>query len=240
MTEGQLYSCLITLGTAVLLATGLGNVHGVAGTALAQPPLVLPTTAPVVVPSPAAPGLTPPLPLPEGGEPVPFPVPEPGGPPEAPESPPAPPPAPSPSPAPQPCDNQALQDAGETVIATADGLSGGRLPDKDLLAALGTVTGCDPTDPALLAVGTLVGLGQTLPDPGVPAPPPLLPFVAVPSAVVAALQPARAEIDAVCGIVGTGNEVGSLFLWAYPSPVPQLAAQAMFQALSVCGQVRQP
>lgn len=242
MTEGQLYSALITLAVAALLAAGLGNVHGVASSVLDQPPLALATTTPppVVVPSPVPTGTAPALDLPSTFEPGPLPAPAPGEEPQLPQTPPSAEPTTKPSPPQQPCDNQAVQDAGKTVITTANRLSGGRLPEKDLLAALGTVTGCDPTDPALLAVGLLVGLGETLPDPGLPAPPPLLPFVQVPAAVVHALQPVRPEIDAVCGLIGTGSEVGSLFVWAYPTPVPQLEAQAMFQALSACGQVRQP
>jgi hypothetical protein len=243
LTEGQLYSGLITLGIAALLATGLGNVHGVAGLALAQPPLTLPTTeplAPVVVPEPVPTGVVPPLDLPSGVD-QPLPVPEPipvTGPdlPDYPDVPSAPTP---PTPKPEPCDNQAVQDAGTQVITTANELSGGRLPEKDLLAALGTVTGCDPTDPAILAVGLLIGLGNTVPDPGLPALPPL-PFVEIPKPVVTALQPLRPEIDAVCGVLGVGNEVSALFIWAYPAPIPQTTAQTFFQALAACGQVRNP
>ena len=245
LTEGQLYSCLITLTVALLLATGLGNVHGVSGAALAQPPLALPTAepqAPVVVPEPAPTGVTPPLGLPVG-EPVPAPT---GVPVVGPDLPdyvpdvPGTPTTPPPSPKPEPCDNQAVQDAGTQVITTANELSGGRLPQKDLMAALGTVTGCDPTDPALLAVGLLVGLGHTLPDPGLPGLPPLIPYVEIPQAVVDALQPVRPQLDTVCGVLGTGNEVASLFIWAYPAPLPQTTAQVFFQALSACGQVRKP
>ena len=244
LTEGQLYSCLLTLVAAVLLATGLGNVHGVAGVALSQPQLVLPTTQPqppVVVPEPVATGVAPPLDLPVA-EPVPALEPVPVVGPDLPDYPyvPVTPTAPSPRPSEPPCDKQAVQDAGTTVITTANQLSGGRLPEKDLLAALGTVTGCDPTDPAILAVGLLIGLGHTVPDPGLPAPPPLLPFVEIPKPVVAALQPVRPQIDAVCGVLGLGNEVAALFIQAYPTPVPQLTAQTFFQALSACGQVRMP
>jgi hypothetical protein len=246
LTEGQLYSCLITLAVAVLLASGLGNVHGVAGAALAQPPLALPTAepvAPVVVPEPVPTGVTPPLDLPTGsGSPLPPADPVPVVGPDLPDYPevPLPPGGPTPPPKPEPCDNQAVQDAGTQVITTANELSGGRLPQKDLLAALGTVTGCDPTDPALLAVGLLVGLGHTIPDPGLPGPPPLVPYVEIPQPVVTALQPLRPQLDAVCGVLGTGNEVAALFIWAYPAPVPQTTAQVFFQALSACGQVRKP
>lgn len=243
LTEGQLYSCVITLGMAALLATGLGNVHGVAGLALAQPPLSLPPAvvpAPVVVPEPATPPLAGlPLPAAPGGVGLPVPAPEPAPRPE-PHQPDAPGPAPSPSPTPSapPCDSQAVQDAGTTVVTTLNGASGGRLPEKDLLAALGTITGCDPSDPAVLAIGLLVGAGHTLPDLDLPAPP-SLPFVEVPDGVVAALQPVRPQVDTVCGLVGTGNTVAALFIWAYPTPVPQATAQLMFQALAACGQVRQ-
>jgi hypothetical protein len=244
LTEGQLYSCLITLAVAVLLATGLGNVHGVSGAALAQPPLALPTTeplAPVVVPEPVPTAVAPPLDLPLG-EPVPPPAEVPVVGPDLPDysEVPVTPSPPAPRPEPEPCDNQAVQDAGTEVITTANELSGGRLPQKDLMAALGTVTGCDPTDPALLAVGLLVGLGHTVPDPGLPGLPPIIPFLEIPQPVVVALQPLRAELDAVCGVLGTGNEVASLFIWAYPAPVPQTTAQVFFQALSACGQVRKP
>ena len=243
LTEGQLYSGLITLVVAALLATGLGNVHGVANLALSEPPLVLPTNQPpVVVASAPAGGQTPPLQLPVGvGAPGPAPAPAPWvqpddtGFPEQPYTP----YVPVPQPTKKPCDNQAVQDAGTQVITTANTLSGGRLPQKDLLAALGTVTGCDPTDPAILAVGLLIGLGNTVPDPGLPAPPPL-PFITIPKPVVSALQPLRPELDAVCGVLGTGSEVSALFIWAYPAPIPQTTAQTFFQALSVCGQVRMP
>jgi hypothetical protein len=240
MSEGQLYTAALTLLAGLLLLTGLGNVHGVSGGLVAQPlaPIAPFVDAPVVVPGPVpAPG---PLPGPVGlppvvGGPAPAPAPEPTSsfwtePP---------PPAPSPTPTTTPCDNQAVQDAGREVIETLDGASGGQLPEKDLLAVLGTVTGCDPTDPALLAVGLLVGAGQTLPDPGLPALPPL-PYVEVPDAVVQALQPVRPAVDAVCGLVGTGSTVAALFVWAYPAPIPQTEAQVMFQALAACGQVRTP
>lgn len=243
LTEGQLYSGLITLVLAALLAAGLGNVHGVANLALSEPPLVLPTAQPpvVVAPAPSA-GQTPPLKLPVGvgvtgpaPAPAPWVEPDDSGLPDLPVTP----TSPTPKPTEQPCDNQAVQDAGTQVITTANTLSGGRLPQKDLLAALGTVTGCDPTDPAILAVGLLIGLGSTVPDPGLPAPPPL-PFIEIPKPVVSALQPVRPAIDAVCGVLGTGSEVSALFIWAYPAPIPQATAQTFFQALSACGQVRMP
>lgn len=244
LTEGQLYSCVITLGVAALLATGLGDVHGVSSAALAQPPLPLPSAQeppPVVVATPAAPPFAgPSLDLPVGvGVPAPAPIPAPWTEPDVPVIPQVP-QTPVPTPKPEPCDNQAVMDAGRTVVTTLDGATGGQLPDKDLLAALGTVTGCDPTDPAVLAVGLLVGAGHTAPDPGLPPPPPLVPFLEIPGPVVASLQPVRAELDTVCGLIGMGNTVTSLFVWAYPTPVPQLTAQVMFQALSACGQVRQP
>ena len=131
-----------------------------------------------------------------------------------------------------------MSDAGTGLVTTLDGLAGGALPEKDLLAAIGVVTGCDPADPAVIAVGLLIGIGKTLPDPGIDAP--VIPVVEIPGAVVSALQPARPVIDEVCGLVGTGSTVTSLFISAYPRPVAPLVTQALFQALSVCGQVRNP
>jgi hypothetical protein len=242
LTEGQAYSATITLAAALLLLTGLGDVHGIVGTGLSQPPLSAapqPTAAAAVVipaPAPVVPGpgeltaLEPPLseqpPMPAAsavptfGQPSPTPIPSPS------------PPAPE-------CTAQPALDVVNLVLATLDGPAGGRLPDKDVAGALGLITGCDPADPAVIAVGLLIGAGHAAPDPGLPQPP-ALPFVAVPGSVVQALQPARAGIDAVCGLVGTGQTVASLFLWAYPTPVPQLTTQVLFQALAACGQVRQP
>lgn len=247
MTEGQLYSALITLGLAALLATGLGDVHGVAGTLLAQqPPPVAPATAPpVVAPLPAPAATLTPIDLPTlPGAPAPEPAPapqagvvtEPEPAPLVPSASPAPTTSPGP---PAACTAQPALDAVEGVLTTVNGPAGGQLPQDDVMAALGLVTGCDPADPAVIAVGLLIGAGQALPDPGLP-PPPVLPFVAVPPAVVTALQPLRPAVDEACGLVGTGSTVAALFVWAYPTPVPELTSQALFQALAACGQVRNP
>jgi hypothetical protein len=90
----------------------------------------------------------------------------------------------------------------------------------------------------VIAVGLLIGIGEALPDPGVD--PPVIPPVILPDALVTALQPARAGIDAVCGVIGTGSTVTSLFISAYPRPVSPLVSQVLFQSLSLCGQLRQP
>ena len=165
MTEGQVYSVVITLVAAVLLSLGLGDVHGVAGSAFAEPPLAQPgaTLPPVVVPTPAPTPAVPLLPLTPSAsplpgfapvpEPAPFPQPEPTGPM----------PSPSPTPAPAACDLQSVSDTGKGLVTTLDALAGGSLPEKDLLAAIGVVTGCDPADPAVIAVGLLIGIGNTLP-----------------------------------------------------------------------------
>jgi hypothetical protein len=242
LTEGQLYTAALTLAAALLLLTGLGGVHGVVGTALSQaslpavpqptfPPVVVPTAAPGVQGLGALPALEPP---PAVGLPLPAPSPEPTF-----DFLPAPTPSASPSPPAAACTAQPAMDAAQLLLTTLNGPAGGRLPDKDVMGALGLVTGCDPADPAVIAVGLLIGLGHALPDPGLPAPP-AAPFVEIPAAVVQALQPARAEIDTVCGLVGTGQTVASLFVWAYPTPVPQLTTQVLFEALGACGQVRQP
>jgi len=243
LTEGQLYSALITLAAALLLLTGLGDVHGVVGTGLSDVPVVAapqPTFPPVVIPTPApavpGPALlpAPELPLPE------LPVVEPAPAPTYDEPvPPLPLPTPTPTPKPAPCTAQPAMDAASLVLTTLNGPAGGRLPDKDVMGALGLITGCDPADPAVIAVGLLIGVGNAVPDPGLPAPPPV-PFVEIPAPVVQALQPARAEIDAVCGLVGTGQTVASLFVWSYPTPIPQLTTQVLFEALAACGQVRTP
>jgi hypothetical protein len=238
LTEGQLYTCVITLVVAVLLSLGLGNVHGVASADLgAVAPL--PGTSALPTPGPSAtPGAVPqpggfptfaPLPTPAPG-PTYEPVPEPGQPAST--------PTPSPSAPATPCDLQGVSDTGTGLVQTLDGLTGGALPEKDLLAAIGVITGCDPADPAVIAVGLLIGIGNTLPDPGID--PPVVPVPEIPGAVVTALQPARPAIDQVCGLVGTGATVTSLFISAYPRPVAPLVTQALFQALSVCGQLRTP
>jgi hypothetical protein len=245
MTEGQLYSCLLTLVAAILLATGLGGVHGVASSALATPVLQEPLAGlpTVVVPTAApTPGL---VPVPTGGlgpvagPVVNVPVPEPVTPSEpVPVAEPtaAPRPTPKPSPTPSPCAEAGALATTAQLLATVNGPAGGRIPDKDVNAALGLVTGCDPANPAVVAIGLLIGIGHTLPDPGVD--PPAVPPVVLPSAVVAALQPARPAIDAACGLVGTGSTVSSLFISAYPRPVSPLVVQVLFQSLSLCGQLR--
>ena len=254
MTEGQVYSVVITLVVAVLLLFGLGNLHGVIGNALATEPLPLaPATAPVATQAPpvavAGPSAAPLLP----GDPVPNPAPAPaprptyddGAPvsvPDFPTAPAAPSARPSPTASTSTCTVAGTQGGYDQAIATLEtvnGAAGGGLPAKDLELALGVVTGCNAADPAVVVVGLLIGIGHTLPDPGL-ANPVVLPFVTIPAPVVAALQPARPAIDQACGLIGTGQTVESLFISAYPQPVPQLVTQALFTALSVCGQVRTP
>lgn len=249
LTEGQLYTSVITLAVAALLATGLGNVHGVVSSALVQSPLAALPSAPsavlppIVVPTPAA--LPPPLPPPPYETAAGGPLAAPQGPPPGSDPQPAPLPATSPSPEPSPtpsaspCAAQPVDDAGAELVRAINAAAGGGLPEKDLLAAIGLITGCGPDDPAVVAIGLLIGIGQTLPDPGVPNPP-VIPVVQIPAPVVAALQPLRPAIDEVCGVVGTGQVVAALFITAYPQPVPVATAQVLFQALSVCGQLRAP
>ena len=249
LTEGQLYTVAITLVASLLLATGLGNVHGVVSSALTQPVLELPPAQqlpPVTVPT-AAPS-APPLALPEPSLPPfdtgaePFPQPEPAPPPTTEPAPPSDPPAgpsPSPTPTPSACAAQPVNDGAAQVIRLLDESAGGALPDEDLLAAIALVTGCSKADPAVVALGLLIGAGQTLP-PMEGVEPPVVPVLVVPPSVVTALQPARPAVDQICGLVGTGQAVASLFITAYPRPLSQLTVQALFQALSVCGQVRNP
>jgi hypothetical protein len=154
LTEGQLYSSTITLVIAVLLAGGLGNVHGVAGSALEQPllaPEVAAALPPIAVPTPApAPGLPPaPAALPPllSGTVPPAPV--------APSSSyyeeyavqTSPSSSPTPSPTPEPCTAQPAADAGAGLIWTLDDAAGGGLPDGDLVTAIALVTGCTPHRP---------------------------------------------------------------------------------------------
>jgi hypothetical protein len=249
MTAGQTYSVAITLVVAVLLLFGLGDVHGVVSTAVAEAPLPLATQGPAVAAAPgvvAVPPASPQLPIGTGGLPAPVPAPAPlptyqDVP--VPPFPTSPPPATaSPTPTAGSCRVDGLQPVSDTAIETlqtANGLVGGRLPTSDIAAAVGVVTGCDPADPAVVAVGLLIGIGRALPDPGLPNPV-VLPFVQIPAGVVASLQPARPLIDQACGLVGTGQTVAALFVSAYPQPVPQLVSQVLFTALSICGQVRQP
>jgi hypothetical protein len=245
MTEGQTYSAGITLAAALLLLLGLGNLHGVAVTAVAEQPLPLAPAqpAPVAVPPPApsAVAFPPTSTLPAlGVEPAPAPAPAPA--PTFDEPSVIPQPSPTPTAEPSTCRLPQLSGPNDTALAALDqvnALAGGRLPAADVKAAIGVVTGCDPADPAVVAVGLLIGIGHALPDPGLPNPV-VLPFVAIPPGVVAALQPARPVIDQACGLVGTGQTVAALFISAYPQPVPQLVSQVLFTALSVCGQVRQP
>ena len=243
LTEGQLYSSVITVVAAAVLATGLGHVHGVSSAlsapvdlpALTQPatvavpppvvataPQLIHVTVPATAVSPISP-INPPTPQwPSTSVPTQGPT-----------------PTPSPTTKPTPCTLQAVSTAADSLITTLTSVSGGRLPDKDLKAVVGLVTGCAPASAAVVAIGLLIGVGHALPDPGLPNPP-AIPFIAIPAPVVAALQPARPAIDAACGLVGTGQTVTSLFISAYPRPIPQLTTQVLFQALAVCGQVRKP
>lgn len=248
LTEGQAYSVAITLTVAVLLLFGLGDLHGVLSNAVAASPLPLaPAPGTVAVPPAGpSPASTPPAPrfplLGVEPEPAPEPTPLPSYDVTPPVTGPSGSPAPSPTPTGSSCRLDGLQGVNDTALSTLEtvnDLAGGRLPSDDVAAALGVVTGCDPADPAVVAVGLLIGIGHALPDPGVPNPV-VLPFVEVPGPVVTAIQPARPLIDQACGLVGTGQTVASLFISAYPQPVPQLTSQVLFTALSVCGQVRQP
>lgn len=257
LTPGQRYSSAITLIIAAALMTGLGNLHGVTGNDLAGPPLELAPVAavPDVVPTAGGPTSTPSpdarVPLPAGNVPV-FPPYDTGAVPSPrafPLSPPAPKPTvapttpppgnPSPTPTPSPCAAAPVNDSAKDALTTLNGPLGGQIPQDDILAALGLVTGCSSTDPAVVAIGVLIGLGNTLPDPGLPAPPPL-PYPQLPAEVVTALQPLRPALDEVCGLVGLGNTAATLFITAYPQPIPQLTIQVFFDALAVCGQVRNP
>jgi hypothetical protein len=173
MTEGQLYSATITLVLAVLLATGLGNVHGVVSSALAQPPLApLPAAAlpPVVVPTPApaaeAVPLSPPLmqplaPPPAAAPPVALAEPTPAPSPVPTSSAPSPSPTAQPSPSPSPgCTAQPVADGGAGVVRTLDDAAGGDLPDEDLIAAITLLTGCTPSSPSPTPLpGAAGGLG---------------------------------------------------------------------------------
>lgn len=249
MTEGQLYSAVITLVVAVLLLFGLGHLHGVVNNALATQPLPL-TPVPAATPGPSGVVAVPPgVPLPPGGptEPAPAPAPAPfptsdSSPIGAPPDPHSTAPTPIPTATPSTCTVLGTQGGYDQAIAALDQVnqtSGGVLPAKDVELAIGLLTGCNAADPAVVVVGLLIGIGHTLPNPGLPQPV-LLPYPVIPQSVVAAVQPARPAIDEACGLIGTGQTVEALFISAYPQPVPQLTTQVLFTALSVCGQVRQP
>ncbi|MCW2544136.1 MAG: hypothetical protein JWM40_1688, partial [Frankiales bacterium] len=126
MTEGQLYSVAITLAVAVLLSLGLGDVHGVAGSAFAEPPVSEPvaTLPPVVVPTAAPTPAAPLLPSPSTEGPLPSFSAEPEPEAQPPADPPSVLPSPSPSAAP-PCDLQGVSDTGTGLVTTLDGLTGG-------------------------------------------------------------------------------------------------------------------
>ena len=162
LTPGQRYSSAITLIIAAALMTGLGNLHGVTGNDLAGPPLELAPVAavPDVVPTAGGPTSTPSpdarVPLPAGNVPV-FPPYDTGAVPSPrafPLSPPAPKPTvapttpppgnPSPTPTPSPCAAAPVNDSAKDALTTLNGPLGGQIPQDDILAALGLVTGCAP------------------------------------------------------------------------------------------------
>lgn len=250
-TDGQLQTAVLGVALATLVTLlGLPPALGrspFTGTAAAAPRTHTTPgpSAPVVVPTAGALPLGPSLPgfdLP--GQPVasqdpvvdpaaPTLTPDPGRSGDTPE------PTTSPTLDPTtPCDAQAAQDAGATVITTLATASGGVVPQDSLLAALGTATGCDPSDPAIVALGLIVSIGGTLPDPGLPGLPPLVPPVTIPPALVQAVQPARAQIDTLCGTIATVSYLTNLGLSSYPNPIPATSSQVLFQALFACGQLR--
>jgi hypothetical protein len=172
LTEGQLYSSVITLALAGLLATGLGGIHGVVSSALSTAPLapLPPAALPPDAVSSAAPVVPAPRPQPAAEAPSPYdafadPLPQPAPYPE-PEL--SAQPSSSPSPTPAPCTAQPVDDAGTQAILMADAAAGGGLPDQEMLAALHLVTGCSPSS-----------------SPS-PAPLPLPPACAAPGAFLAA------------------------------------------------------
>jgi hypothetical protein len=148
LTEGQLYTSVITLAVALLLATWLGTVHGVVSNAFAQapltplpaaqlPPMAVPaaTTAPATTFAPAQ------TPFAAAPRPLPHPLPAPS--PRPPYSePPAPAPSSTPSPTASPCTAQPVDDAGRDAILAADAQAGGGLPDEQMLEVLHLITGC--------------------------------------------------------------------------------------------------
>jgi predicted component of type VI protein secretion system len=149
LTEGQLYSSVITLVVAALLATGLGDVHGVVSSALSQAPLALPAAPaaalpPITVPTPVA-AVPAPAPMRAPVQTAPsyagfLPQPQPAPSPQPP--PPSPAPSATPTASPSPCTAQPVDDAGRQAILTADAAAGGGLPDEQLLTLLHLVTGC--------------------------------------------------------------------------------------------------
>jgi hypothetical protein len=155
LSEGQLYSSAITLAVAVLLMTGLGNMHGVVSTSLSQAPLALPPAP--SLPDVAVPRRSPtpaPNPAPTVPPPMMLPAPAPAF---APTSlpplsdtsfGPGPTPTASPTPSTTPCAAKPADDQVRAGLETANDVAGGGLPVDQILAILTAVDGCTGPSPS--------------------------------------------------------------------------------------------
>lgn len=147
-----------------------------------------------------------------------------------------PPPAGSTDPEPNPCANDNLQQTAKPIVAALEGT--GVVPSDSVLALLGVASGCNTTDPVVVALGLIAEFGSRVPDPGFRLPVIPLPFVEIPSAVVDLVQPLRPAIDPICDAAGAVVTVVLFGFATYPLGIDSTMLTAVNQVLLVCGQVR--
>jgi hypothetical protein len=228
-TEGQLYTVVIGLVVAVVLASsGLPVAFREAVRPLAgaerprvAPDLSPPTSAVDLVIDPSSPFLDPGRPLIEP------PVDDPAEPPEAPTT---------DDDEPMACESQAALDLTDELLRTLNVL--GVLPDTSVTQLLANLTGCKQGDPVLLVIGVLAQLGSRLPDPGFDLPLIPLPSQDLPPDVVALVQPLRDAIDPICGAASSAAQIAFYGLAGWPLALDAVSLQAVNQVLLVCGQLQ--
>jgi len=237
-TEGQVYTATIGLTVALALLV-FGLPGGFGGQPLAadtgNPSVPVPTAGPS---SPPTVGTA--APPPPTVRPVPASTPgapigdAPTLPPDASGPRPTSPNAPTPE-APPDADCPPAEAARPIIDALGET---GVFPDDGTMLLLEHITGCSPSDPAVLLLGVLAEFGSGLPDPGFEIPGLQLPFVEIPPAIIEAVQPLRAAIDPLCDAVGASSAVFFYGLGTWPGGVGSAVGTPIRQVLLACGQLR--
>ncbi len=139
-------------------------------------------------------------------------------------------------PAPRPCDDDETVQTVAPVLAALKAT--GVVPSDSLLNLIGVVTGCNPTAPAVVAIGAIAELGSGIPDPGVEIPRIPVPFVELPQGVIDALQPLRPLTDPICAAFGSVVTVILYGFATYPLAIDGVMLTVVQQVLLACGQLR--
>lgn len=235
-TEGQLYTMVIGVVFAALLATAglpaaFRDVVSPPLRAAAEVPSTTTTTVPSdtslvdVVGDPSSPYYNPDSPLLD--DPLTSDTPA-GGDDELP-------PVDGPAAA---CSSQATLDATSKLLHSLDGL--GVLPSDATMNLLASVTKCKPSDNTVLALGVLAEFGGKLPHPPLTLPLLPIPSLELPAALIEQAQPLRDAFDPICGAVGQLPTLVFYGLGPFPIGVGPFTLQAINQILFVCGQLQEP